>query len=315
MPGVTVHLHFAQSVLRRSLSAPRLGTPRWSRPHEVNAFRMGALGPDLGYMPGGFRPLSDLAHCLRTADLARALIARSRTPTQRAFAAGWLTHVLADTLVHPLVGYAVGEVVEGSQDRFVDGDQAPAPHAQVEVGLDVAYAARYPTIPNIRLEPVFGRSDIAFLAGAFERTYGVAPAPSAFLRSHRLSARRGVQALKLAALLGCRTPRGQHRHGTHRRPRRAWHRLRATLGGRCVALAFLLPVPPTPWLLDAVEASEVTFLDRFLDEWSNGGAGLRNVNLDTGRPDLDNEQHGGLRRTLTFIERLGGQAPVLTGVV
>lgn len=297
MPSVALHLHLAERIRLETRTGREVA--RDSRPADVNAFRMGALGPDLGYVPGGHRPLSDLAHCLHSADLCRALIMAARTTEEAAFAAGWMSHLLADLLIHPLVGRAVARLVGGDDRQFVDGDQAPAPHVQVEAGLDVFYVRRHPEVVGIRLTPVFEEPSIGFLAGAFATTYGVDPPRSKILRSHRLTARRGVQALWLARVLR-RTRSSAELAGPVRR----------SVSRRWVAAAYLTPALPSPWLATAVGAAEGELLRRFDAEWPRRGSGLGNFNLDTGRPDLLETEHGGLRRTVAYLSRFGRASDV-----
>jgi hypothetical protein len=83
------------------------------------------------------------------------------------------------------------------------------------------------------------------------------------------------------------------------------------MGGRNVALGYVLPAPPPLWLLNAVRDVEETFVDLFREEVALEGAGLANVNLDTGRPDLEERGYGGFRRALSLLERLGGRLPAL----
>lgn len=312
MPSVTVHLHLADLVLdhwRRHRGAAPFDADDAGT---ANAFRVGAVGPDLGYVPGGHRPLSDLAHCLRTGDLTRAFLARARTAREQAFAWGWVTHVLADTMVHPLVGCAVGELVHGSPARFEDGDTEPVAHVRVEAGLDAVYAHRRPNLRRTRLRPSFDATGIDFMVGAFRDTYGAAPGSGRFLRSHVTSARRSAQGLALAALtaftMGC--DRRPLRTGDGEAPG-PLGRVRRLLSRSSVGFAYLLPAPPSLWLLNAVRDVEETFVELFLEEFELGGAGLANVNLDTGRPDLEEHRYGGLRRSVDLIRALGGRLPAL----
>jgi len=273
----------------------------------VNAFRHGSFGPDLGYFPGGFRPLSDLAHALRSGDLARALISSARSPLERAFAWGWVTHVLADTLVHPMVGCAVGELRYGSPAYFIDGDSDQITHVRVEAGLDALYAERHPEIRRLKLAPVFDTHSIRYLVGAFEATYGVAPDVAHFMASHRISARRAMQGVGLASVAAQTMPSRPAQDHAEPGPVRA---VRSFVSRQSVGLAYILPAPPSLWFINAVRDVEETFVDLFLEEFELGGAGLANVNLDTGRPDLSEERHGGLLRSLAFLEELGA-----TGIV
>ena len=55
----------------------------------------------------------------------------------------------------------------------------------------------------------------------------------------------------------------------------------------------------------------VTFVDLFLEEFELRGEGLANVNLDTGRPDVEERGYGGLQRSLDLLRRIGGHLPAL----
>lgn len=311
MPSVTVHLRLADLVLTHWGRHPGGAPFDPADGDATNAFRQGAFGPDFGYVPGGHRPLSDLAHCLHTGDLGRALLARARTPRERAFAWGWVTHLLGDTLIHPLVGCAVGELVHGSPARFEDGDRQPVAHVRVEAGLDAVYAERYPHLRRVPLRPVFDAAGIAFVVDAFRETYGAAPALRLFLRSHLAAAQRSAQGLALAAWTALTLP--TRTAPLHNGPgsEGLLGRLRSAVAERSVGLAYVLPVPPSAWFLDGVRRIEEEFLGLFLEEVERGGRGLANVNLDTGRPDLEERGYGGLNRSLALLRDLGGRLPAL----
>jgi len=302
MPSVTVHLRLADRVLEHWEDRPEDAPFALDDAGAVNAFRHGSFGPDLGYFPGGYRPLSDLAHALRSGDLTRALIRSARTPLERAFAWGWVTHVLADTLIHPLVGCAVGELHYGSPAYFVDGDSDQITHVRVEAGLDALYAERHPELRRLRLGPVFDARAIAWLREAYVATYGAAPPIDRFLASHRISARRAMQGVGLAAVSAYTMPTRAAQDHAEPGPVRA---LRSFVGRRSVGLAYLLPAPPSLWFINAVRDVEDTFVDLFVEEFKMAGEGLANVNLDTGRPDLSEDTHGGLRRSFAFLRELG----------
>lgn len=305
MPCVTVHLQLARRVLDDLESRPAAAPFDPSDPSQADAFYQGAFGPDLGYMPGGLRLSSDLAHCLDSGDLTRALLRRSRTPRERAFAWGWVTHVLADQWIHPLVARAVGELVYGSGDCFAYGDRHPIAHVRVEAGLDAVFAERHPELRRWRFRPVFDSSSIEGVSGAFDDVYGGGPTPAALLSSHVGAARRARQGVALAAFTARHLP-------THLRPERTGvepqpgpvSRLRTVLGGRSVVFGFMLPVLPPSWFLDAVHQVEHAFVGYFNEQLETGAAGLENLNLDTGRPQFDDPTHGGLRRSLAYVASL-----------
>ena len=282
MPGVALHFVLAKRVLER-------WAPSGEGPFDpvddvaVNAFYHGAVGPDLGYLPGGYRPLSELAHGVRTGQLTRRMIASARTPTERAFAWGWLTHVIADREVHPWVGRGVGELLTGCRQTFVAGGAEPLGHLRVEVGLDCWYAGRHADARAVRLRPAFDELSIAFLERAYARTYGIAVSRELLLTSHRAVGRRAGQALAFMRILGALTDDAVW---SLRMPGVRWllrtaYRARAL---QVISLAFLNPVTPSRWLLDGVEDAAARHTELCMDAYRTGGAHLADCDLDTGMP-------------------------------
>lgn len=312
MPAVTVHVQLARRVLEQLARTPRAAPFDPLDPMCANAFYHGSFGPDLGYMPGGHRPISDLAHCLGSGDLTRALIRHADSAIERAFAWGWVTHVLADAMIHPIVGCAVGELVYGTPARFAAGDGHPIAHVRVEAGLDALYAERHPELRRWSFRPVFDHLRIRTFAAAFSDVHGVSPEPQLLLNSHVIAGRRAGQGLGLAAFTARHLP-------THVRPLRAglerargpvsW--LRHQLGQRGVVLGYMLPALPPLWFIDAVRDVEDHFVEMFLEELELGFERLPNVNLDTGRPEFEDPDHGGLRRSLAYVSAL--RNPVVEG--
>lgn len=304
MPSVTLHLALAERTL--ALWRPQRTVFDRRDPIALNAFRQGAFGPDLGYFPGGFRVLSDLSHCVRSGELTRALHHTARTAVQRAFALGWLTHVLADHAIHPLIGCAVGELLHGRPDVFVDGDTDPVAHVRVEAGLDALWARRWPTLRWLPMRPVLDERSAGFLAGAYRDLYGADLADDVVLRSHRNAARRSRQGLHLAAwsarALG--EADGQPELRLERRARGVRARIRRALGHASVPLAFLLPAAPPAWLRAAVDQTMAVLPLLFVEEVETGLRGIENWNLDTGRPEAADPQHGGRRRALAALDQL-----------
>lgn len=187
MPGVTLHFVLADRVLQRwrdGAAAPPFDT---REPCALNAFFHGAVGPDLGYFPGGDRLLSDLAHCVRTGELVRALIRSAVSAQERAFAWGWLTHVLADQAIHPIIGRRVGEILTGSRDHFVDGASDMPAHLRVEMGLDAWYAEQFPEVCGRRITPFLYGRGVDFLTRAYASTYRAVMEGRRFLHSHDLT--------------------------------------------------------------------------------------------------------------------------------
>ena len=202
MPNVSVHLLLAERTLGEWSRAPR--SPPFPA-HESairNAFFQGAFGPDLGYFPGGFRLFSDLAHTIRSGDLSRTLLGTARTPLERAFAWGWITHVVADRVVHGLVGRAAWELRHGRPDGFLSADADLITHIRVETGLDVWVSRSGLRFGSQPLGPVFDDFSIRFLQAAYEETYAVQVSRRAILASHLVACRMASRALGVIGYLG-----------------------------------------------------------------------------------------------------------------
>ncbi|MCA9737128.1 MAG: zinc dependent phospholipase C family protein [Gemmatimonadetes bacterium] len=297
MPSLTLHLVFADLALSaaQEASEPTLRGIA-SAPELRSAFRQGAWGPDLGYFPGGERFLSDLAHCVHTGSLNRALYRQAQSERERAFALGWLTHVLADRLVHPAVGRACGELLYGAPDVFVDGGTEPVAHVRVETGLDAWFAVRNPpqTAPSCR----FGAPSLRFLARAYQGTYGIRPGVRPVQRSYGAIVRSACTGLRLIRWLGrVSVPDGPAAG-------------RPAPGPRLfpMASAFLTPVLPSPWLVDAVQDAFARFPALFLAHAANGLEELDDANLETGEPESQVRDHPNTAVTLRRLREMRAAA-------
>jgi len=301
MPGIVLHFLVAEKTLERwaESSEPPPFDPH--DPSAVNAFFHGAVGPDLGYFPGGDRFLSDLAHCHKTGHLTRALISRARTDTERAFAWGWLTHVLADRAIHPWIGRMVGQLTRGSSDIFVDGATDPCAHLQVELGVDTWFGVRNPGVRSVRLQPVFGKGEASLLIEAYELVYGVFLPEEVFVRSHQAVSVRVGQALATMGVLHALRTGGPVERRLPAFPRLI-RRALSTQRFRSVALSYLVPVTPPRWLHSAVERELQRQPDLFLAHHRQGVTGLGDHNLDTGRPTELDPLHPGTMRALAALD-------------
>ena len=123
----------------------------------INAFLHGSLAPDMGNFPGGSSALAHAVHTHRTGAVQRALFRSVRTQRERAFAHGWLTHVIADALIHPLIN-------DDAARRSADGVMTIREHVRVEVGVDIRFCWQHPALTGLRLEPAFDRTGYRFLA-------------------------------------------------------------------------------------------------------------------------------------------------------
>jgi hypothetical protein len=313
MPSVSLHLALADRILDRWRRGPDPAPFDPSDPAAVRAFHHGAIGPDLGYFPGGERLLSDLAHRVRSVDLTRALIDAARSSTERAFSWGWVTHVLADRAIHPLVGRGVGEVVYGDPDQFVEGYQEPAIHVRVETGLDMVYGRRPGARPVGSMSPVFDGRSIRFLSDAYRAIYGIELGAQAFLESHRATARLSRSAILLTNLLSRLHPRDGALPRALASVRWTLARLNEEIavrrGRATLTLAYLNPIPPSAWLREAVDAEVRAFPEHFLREFETGLASLENFDLDTGRTDVPGSPTPIAREILRSVRCTPGERP------
>ncbi len=305
MPNVTLHLLLADRVLDGWTARPSVAPFPVEDPVLRATFRQGAFGPDLGYFPGGVRIWSDLAHCVGSGTLTRALLDRARTPLERAWAWGWVTHVVADRRIHPLVGQGVAEF-RREDPGFVSADADPVAHVRVETGIDAWISRLHPSLRRRRFEPCFDDPSIRFVEGAFEAVYRFPVAPRSLLSSHRAAARMGSHALRAVGYLA----------STPERPRNALEESGVVLAGFAtralgrgeMAVAFLNPLSPPAWLRIAVAEAVASFPTWVEEVRQDPDGALPDVNLDTGLPDGTDPTHGVTERTLGLLEALRGQA-------
>lgn len=282
MPGAALHFQLAGGVLERWRATPA-AAPFEVTPQTANAFLHGALGPDMGYFPGAEPLLSRLAHAARTGALCRALVGRASTEAQAAFAWGWVTHVLGDVAIHPLVNEACGERLRGRRTP-VWGDAAGPMHLRVETGLDAAWCARNPALLRIRLGPALHESDAGFLLHAFRAAWGAAPPAEAVLRSHR---RVSALAGPLLALHGVAAAAvGRARGGMGWMARAGAGLPLRVVSAFCPAgshaRGLFTPLRPQRWLMDEVDGIVEGFTDWFEGHYVSRVQFLRDHCLDTG---------------------------------
>jgi hypothetical protein len=246
----------------------------------VNAFRHGSLGPDMGLFPWSEKLISQLAHTNRTGVVARELVNAASTEIQRAFGWGWVSHVIADAAIHPLVNDAA--------ERF-DADSAVADaellvrHVTVEVGLDAFYARRTPDLLKVPLRSAFGPRDLDYLRGSLLRTYGVEFDRPALDATHRNVTRFYRLYLVLQRMIATEQTNLVAGSDSVPAPLKA---LRFLLSGfvqtSSPTYGFLYPVVPDERLLDRV-GSVVRDFDERLDALLDGGlSDLPDYDLETG---------------------------------
>lgn len=312
MPCATIHMLTAGRVLAGWDRHPRRAPFPVERPELRRSFLMGAMGPDMGFVPGVDRLVSELAHYVSSADLTRSLLHEARSPRQAAYAWGWATHHLTDVEIHPLVGRACGERLLGDRSLRLNSSDDLEVHVGMEVGLDLVFLRDEPDIPTPPGGPFFEPRETAFMARAFEATYRIPWARNDLHRSHRKAVARTARWPAVLSLLGRSVGFGRSSGASGT----GW-----SLLGRAVSVAsrfappesaasgFLQPLSPPAWLIRRVRELSGSFSERFQDDVESQLERLENRNLETGEPedaDVEHPDSEGTRRRLRVLRRRTG---------
>ena len=300
MPCATIHLLLADSVLDDWRRAPASAPLDLARPEVRAAFLHGALAPDMGFIPGVERFVSELAHYVRPAALTRALKDSAETAMDEAFAWGWAKHVLGDVEIHPIVGRAVGERLYGDRERRVDAEEDVATHVSTEVGLDIAFLSRNPGVSRPPHDAHFDVNRIEHLTGALTRTYGLSWGSARLLQAHR-------RAVRL-----CRWWPWALRGLTLARPRASLSAVARLCGKRTPFRGFFTPYPLPAWMVREVERAIEEFPDRFRHVVRNGFAAIPDRNLETGGPAGQGRGHAASDAAARKLDRLSSSRSNIT---
>ncbi len=285
MPNLALHVLLASRVAESWRVHPDTAPVDPDDAANLNALFHGSIAPDMGMYPGGEVLVSDVVHRIRTGELVRHMLDAAEDDAQRAFAWGWVTHIVADVLIHPLVNRAAADLLGRGRIDLVDPLQGVA-HVRVELGLDSEYLARNDFLRRTRLRPMLDATSVAFLHQALRATYHVEFAADALLRSHQAVVRlhRHLLLLSRAVAAGW---------GRRVRPTPALLALlpllpvartvaRMTVDARSSAAGFLDPVRPEGALLQDVDDVVAAFPDLVHPFVASGAALLDNYDLETG---------------------------------
>jgi hypothetical protein len=305
MPGIAIHTLLALNVLdgpqHRRDALPFAADDAASR----NAFLSGCMGPDMGLLPGADPLISDACHYIQSGELTRNLVRLASSDVERAFAWGWVTHVLADILLHPLINRRVGELRGADSGTEVPYADDAVAHLQVELGLDGVFFYRLERTEQRFYMAPFRSSASNCLAAAYEATYGDVFSAASLITSHRASARYSGLLVSLSRLVGTRM------HGRFV-PLSLWPMYAlGYLPARVVTAVFrpdsLLygathSLKPPDWLVEEVDRAIVEFGDRFAELLDDGLQCLPNYNLDLGRVESAEEPYPPTQRTIAALE-------------
>jgi hypothetical protein len=309
MPCNTVHLFTAGRVLARWGEDPGASPLPLSQPGAAEAFLHGAVAPDMGFVPGVDRWVSELAHWVRPADLARALVDAARTPVETAFAWGWVAHLLTDVALHPLVGRASGERLYGDPSIRLNASDDEATHVGIEVGLDILLLRGGERIPPPPTRPLLDTDRATHLRSALESTYGVPWDGEALARAHRRAVRLsrvwpwalGIVAAGSEAQRDEADVAGSPWEWVARTTTSVGRRLARTRGA---AFGFFTPLAPPTWLVDEVYAEAARFPDRFQEVVEGGLGDVENRNLESGALPGSDDRHPASEEAARKLKRM-----------
>ncbi len=282
MPGLVVHTLLGARILdrwRHSSSAAPLPADDASL---AAVFLAGSIGPDMGLYPGGCRLYSDLAHYVRTTQLARALIREARSDAERAFAWGWLTHVLVDVAIHPIINIGAGEFRGRGPLTYADDPQA---HLMIEIGVERHFQARWQKAGLGRL-PRLPDALIGFVVRACDAVYGPVMTPADARRSFAAWHRWQGFAIALAGPAP----------GFNEIGRRAVKLGTGLFARRSLLHSLTHPRAASEKVTNLIEEAVEAFPDRFLDLQREGLELLPDYNLDTGAVE-ETSVYGPTKRT------------------
>lgn len=275
MPQPALHLLLARQTVERWRS-------RGDAPFDVqddcavNAFLHGSLAPDMGSFPGGSRALSRLVHTTRTGDLQRALLARAATQDELAFAWGWLCHIIADVLIHPLIKHEAERRARRGVAELVE-------HVRVEVGIDVWFCWQHPALEDLRLRPAFDRPRYGFLADTLNGVLnaGVTTAQLTQMERGLIMFSHGALhfATSVARRLWWRDAAPAH---VPLGSALLWHTASLLSPRNSVVNAYLTPHVPQPRLIRRVEAAVERFGTMLDASIADGAETLPNYDMEDG---------------------------------
>lgn len=264
MPGHVLHIEIAHRVRSLLPEGEEVG----------QALYLGAIAPDMGLLPGGDPLISDLAHYVDTGSLAKQLVRSASDEIQRAYAWGWITHLLADVGLHPTINESAG----------VSWAHSPAEHMKAEFGVDFDRLARSGGLARLRLG---ARPDPKYLCRALAEVYGVGFDEGRVDLSHRAL----VWTQRLLFRLG---PRAS-----------AIRRVGARFPGS-VLEAVSHPKLPSPELIRCVDVFLESVTERVASLRGGGLDNLPNYNLDTGEQGDETDPYpAAVAARASLSERLG----------
>jgi hypothetical protein len=264
MPNSGLHLSYALSALEIWKRRPSKAPFPVDDKRAVDLFIYGSVAPDIGFFPGTPRDFSELAHRDGGAGVIRLLHRHASTPAQRGYLCGWVAHLLADRVIHPLIDRAAAERLATGELQILHRPEHVA-HMRVEYGLDHRLFEQDPRLQRLRLAESPSAEELEPLRRGYAGAFGERFTLDDLVSGHRM--------LRRIVHLGARLSRVQtatwRRHplssllrvaGRSMAPPRRW--LPGSANTSPILLAILRPCMPPAWLLEAVYAVQREFPDQ-----------------------------------------------------
>jgi hypothetical protein len=282
MPQPALHVLIAHDLLDGWRRSPALAPFDIASPQAANHFFHGSLGPDIGFFPGGDTRLSGLVHTGGAVEVARRLMDTARTDAERAFAWGWISHVLADVEVHPIIDAAADALLRAEGATATDPASRMIAHVRIEVGLDAWHVRHRSARRALRLRHALGPDRIGWLGHALATTYGLRIHDQRLLASHRGVTRWYQGHLRLLAWIAAE-------HAGERRAAALLMKSLRAIASRIAAVhspvrGFVATIAPTPDLLARVQAGLARVTSAFARHVESRLSRLQEFDLETGRP-------------------------------
>ncbi|CAN5828130.1 hypothetical protein BH23GEM6_BH23GEM6_22060 [soil metagenome] len=266
MPNSGLHLSYALSALdiwsRNRSNAPFPVDDQ----RAADLFIYGSVAPDIGFFPGTRRDFSELAHRNGGAGLIRLLRRSAITPAQRGYMCGWVAHLLADRVVHPLIDRAAAERLATGELQISHRPEHVA-HMRVEYGLDHRLFEQDRRLQRLRLGEPPSAEELEPIRVGYADAFGERFSPGELVRGHRMLRRivhLGAKLSQVQTATWRRHPLSSllRAGGRSVAPPSRWLPHRANISP--ILLAILRPCPPPAWLLESVDAFQQEFPDQLV---------------------------------------------------
>jgi hypothetical protein len=290
MPQPSYHLQLSGEILDTWSESPTSSPFDPNHPKNRTAFFHGSLGPDMGFFSAESQFLARVSHRCPTGDFARELLRQAQSDVQIAFSFGWVSHILLDALVHPLINAAAAQRL-GLDLETTPLAELEHTHIRLEIGLDLAVHRRHTRLHRLRLEPLFDAQSLGFLGRALAGVHGSSISGAVLDATHRrvcqvlrpmLTLQATMSYARVDGALGTLTPAVWSARAGLGTLQAVASRVK---GAGSKTAAFLTPLHVETELLQKIGEAVARFRREFQSHVTSGLATLPNYHVDTGRID------------------------------